>query len=109
MLGPREGRERWEGDSLSVLSFPADGQATGSDSVFALDVLRQRLHEKIQEARGQVGGEILMNTWSMFVEWILTYPHVGGRGQKSTLSRTSTPAWKSRYSSPVLGEPQFPQ
>lgn len=27
--------------------------ATGSDSIFALDVLRQRLHEKIQEARGQ--------------------------------------------------------
>ncbi|KAM4877766.1 surfeit locus protein 6-like [Thomomys bottae] len=31
----------------------AGGQAMGSDSVFALEVLRQRLHEKIQEARGQ--------------------------------------------------------
>lgn len=33
--------------------FPADGLATEPDSFFALDVLRQRLHEKIQEARGQ--------------------------------------------------------
>lgn len=33
----------------------ADGLATESDSVFALDVLRQRLHEKIREAQGQVG------------------------------------------------------
>lgn len=32
---------------------PADGCATEPDSVFALDVLRQRLHEKIQQARGQ--------------------------------------------------------
>uniref|UniRef100_G1RRK1 Surfeit 6 n=1 Tax=Nomascus leucogenys TaxID=61853 RepID=G1RRK1_NOMLE len=32
---------------------PADGLATEPESVFALDVLRQRLHEKIQEARGQ--------------------------------------------------------
>ncbi|XP_014637467.1 PREDICTED: surfeit locus protein 6-like [Ceratotherium simum simum] len=31
----------------------ADGLATEPDSVFALDVLRQRLHEKIREARGQ--------------------------------------------------------
>uniref|UniRef100_A0A5F8A1V9 Mediator complex subunit 22 n=2 Tax=Macaca mulatta TaxID=9544 RepID=A0A5F8A1V9_MACMU len=30
-----------------------DGLATEPESVFALDVLRQRLHEKIQEARGQ--------------------------------------------------------
>ncbi|KAF7461834.1 hypothetical protein GHT09_014007 [Marmota monax] len=34
---------------------PAGGQATAPDSVFALDVLRQRLHEKIQQARGQDG------------------------------------------------------
>ncbi|KAG3288265.1 surfeit locus protein 6 [Ictidomys tridecemlineatus] len=34
---------------------PAGGQAAASDSVFALDVLRQRLHEKIQQARGQDG------------------------------------------------------
>ncbi|XP_043772378.1 surfeit locus protein 6 isoform X2 [Cervus elaphus] len=32
---------------------PADGLATEPDSLFALDVLRQRLHEKIEEARGQ--------------------------------------------------------
>lgn len=32
---------------------PADGPAREPDSLFALDVLRQRLHEKIQEARGQ--------------------------------------------------------
>ncbi|XP_068833578.1 surfeit locus protein 6 isoform X1 [Capricornis sumatraensis] len=32
---------------------PAGGQAAEPDSLFALDVLRQRLHEKIQEARGQ--------------------------------------------------------
>ncbi|XP_058528920.1 surfeit locus protein 6 [Ochotona princeps] len=31
----------------------AVGPATPSDSVFALDVLRERLHEKIREARGQ--------------------------------------------------------
>ncbi|KAM5186688.1 surfeit locus protein 6 isoform 2-T2 [Callospermophilus lateralis] len=34
---------------------PAGGQAAAPDSVFALDVLRQRLHEKIQQARGQDG------------------------------------------------------
>lgn len=33
----------------------AGGLAAEPDSLFALDVLRQRLHEKIQEARGQVG------------------------------------------------------
>ncbi|XP_066111931.1 surfeit locus protein 6 [Saccopteryx bilineata] len=32
---------------------PADGPSKEPDSSFALDVLRQRLHEKIQEARGQ--------------------------------------------------------
>ncbi|XP_073908992.1 surfeit locus protein 6 [Castor canadensis] len=42
-----------EKEASSSTVSPADGQATGSDSVFALDVLRQRLHEKIQEARGQ--------------------------------------------------------
>lgn len=31
----------------------ADGYATEAGSVFALEVLRQRLHEKIQQARGQ--------------------------------------------------------
>ncbi|XP_048201678.1 surfeit locus protein 6 [Perognathus longimembris pacificus] len=38
---------------------PAGDQATGSDSVFALEVLRQRLHQKIQEARGQGGAPAL--------------------------------------------------
>ncbi|XP_029775392.1 surfeit locus protein 6 [Suricata suricatta] len=33
----------------------SDGRVTEPDSLFALDVLRQRLHEKIQEARGQGG------------------------------------------------------
>lgn len=44
-------QERASGSS----GVAADGAATGSDSLFALDVLRQRLHEKIQEARGQGG------------------------------------------------------
>nr|KAF6315492.1 surfeit 6 [Myotis myotis] len=48
-------QERASGSS----GVPADGRATESDSLFALDVLRQRLHEKIQEARGQVGGGAL--------------------------------------------------
>ncbi|EPQ11209.1 Surfeit locus protein 6 [Myotis brandtii] len=42
-------QERASGSS----GVPADGPATEPDSLFALDVLRQRLHEKIQEARGQ--------------------------------------------------------
>ncbi|XP_052582406.1 surfeit locus protein 6 [Peromyscus californicus insignis] len=37
----------------SSLESPEDSQVTAPDSVFALDVLRQRLHEKIQLARGQ--------------------------------------------------------
>ncbi|XP_007952509.1 surfeit locus protein 6 [Orycteropus afer afer] len=39
-----------------ISTFPrahAERPATEPDSLFALDVLRQRLHEKIQEARGQ--------------------------------------------------------
>lgn len=46
-----------ESSPFSIGSFPADGQTTAPDSVFALDVLRQRLHEKMQLARGQVSGE----------------------------------------------------
>ncbi|XP_027622429.1 surfeit locus protein 6 [Tupaia chinensis] len=42
-----------EGGASSSAGATAGGVATGSDSIFALDVLRQRLHEKIQEARGQ--------------------------------------------------------
>ncbi|XP_008047212.1 surfeit locus protein 6 [Carlito syrichta] len=38
---------------------PADGPAKESDSLFALDFLRQRLHEKIQAARGQGGAKEL--------------------------------------------------
>ncbi|XP_007521511.1 surfeit locus protein 6 [Erinaceus europaeus] len=34
---------------------PAGGPHTQQDSLFALDILRQRLHDKIQEARGQGG------------------------------------------------------
>ncbi|XP_008842122.1 surfeit locus protein 6 [Nannospalax galili] len=40
-------------EASSSTESPADGQATGPDSVFALDFLRQRLHEKIQQARSQ--------------------------------------------------------
>ncbi|XP_059115836.1 surfeit locus protein 6 isoform X2 [Peromyscus eremicus] len=52
---PTEGREEWwwGSSSSSLVSFPADSQVTAPDSVFALDFLRQRLHEKIQLARGQ--------------------------------------------------------
>ncbi|XP_058380680.1 surfeit locus protein 6-like [Diceros bicornis minor] len=42
-----------EEEPSSSTGAPADGLATEPDSVFALDVLRQRLHEKIREARGQ--------------------------------------------------------
>ena len=56
--GPREGGGGEERAPCSPVSFPADGLATEPESVFALDVLRQRLHEKIQEARGQVGGQV---------------------------------------------------
>lgn len=42
--------------SSNLVSFPAESQVTAPDSVFALDFLRQRLHEKIQLARGQVNG-----------------------------------------------------
>ncbi|XP_031229044.1 surfeit locus protein 6 [Mastomys coucha] len=39
--------------SSSSLGSPKGSQGTAPDSVFALDFLRQRLHEKIQLARGQ--------------------------------------------------------
>ncbi|XP_074250653.1 surfeit locus protein 6 isoform X2 [Saimiri boliviensis] len=45
-----------QGEAVSASSSaetPAGGLATEPESLFALDVLRQRLHEKIQEARGQ--------------------------------------------------------
>ncbi|XP_058380389.1 surfeit locus protein 6 isoform X1 [Diceros bicornis minor] len=42
-----------EEEPSSSTGAPADGLTTEPDSVFALDVLRQRLHEKIREARGQ--------------------------------------------------------
>ncbi|XP_050616140.1 surfeit locus protein 6 isoform X2 [Macaca thibetana thibetana] len=50
---PEAAKEEAAGASSSA-GNPADGLATEPESVFALDVLRQRLHEKIQEARGQV-------------------------------------------------------
>lgn len=47
----------WEAAPFQSSHSPlAGGLAAEPDSLFALDVLRQRLHEKIQEARGQVGG-----------------------------------------------------
>ncbi|KAK2082405.1 surfeit locus protein [Saguinus oedipus] len=48
--------EAAEEEAISASSSaenPAGGLATESESLFALDVLRQRLHEKIQAARGQ--------------------------------------------------------
>lgn len=47
-----EAAEEEEGAASSTRA-PAGGLAAEPDSLFALDVLRQRLHEKIQEARGQ--------------------------------------------------------
>ncbi|XP_004640438.1 surfeit locus protein 6 [Octodon degus] len=46
-------REEKEEEVSRPSGAPADGRATESVSVFALDVLRQRLHEKIQQAQGQ--------------------------------------------------------
>ncbi|KAM6183945.1 surfeit locus protein 6 [Erethizon dorsatum] len=48
-----------EEEISSPTGAPADGRATEPGSVFALDVLRQRLHEKIQQARGQGSTEEL--------------------------------------------------
>ncbi|XP_033271224.1 surfeit locus protein 6 isoform X2 [Orcinus orca] len=42
-----------EDEAPSSTGAPADGLASEPGSLFALDVLRQRLHEKIREARGQ--------------------------------------------------------
>ncbi|XP_030895696.1 surfeit locus protein 6 isoform X1 [Leptonychotes weddellii] len=46
--------KRW---SKIYWNCPADTLVTELDSLFALDVVRQRLHEKMREARGQVSGE----------------------------------------------------
>ncbi|XP_054989141.1 surfeit locus protein 6 [Sorex araneus] len=40
-------------DASRSAGAPAGGTASEPESLFALDVLRQRLHEKIQQARGQ--------------------------------------------------------
>ncbi|XP_032334724.1 surfeit locus protein 6 isoform X2 [Camelus ferus] len=48
-----------EEEAPSSPGAPADGPAKEPESLFALDVLRQRLREKIQEARGQGGAEEL--------------------------------------------------
>ncbi|XP_019496946.1 PREDICTED: surfeit locus protein 6-like [Hipposideros armiger] len=48
----KPGTAKEEKASIST-GAPTDGLTTEPDSFFALDVLRQRLHEKIQEARGQ--------------------------------------------------------
>lgn len=56
-------------------SLFADGLATEPESFFALDVLRQRLHEKIQEARGQVGGgDLWVPGWHACCSGIPTLP-----------------------------------
>ncbi|KAB0394069.1 hypothetical protein E2I00_001773, partial [Balaenoptera physalus] len=52
-----------KGEAFSSTGAPADGLANEPGSLFALDVLRQRLHEKIREARGQVGGGDLWVLW----------------------------------------------
>ncbi|XP_011368299.1 surfeit locus protein 6 [Pteropus vampyrus] len=49
---------------------PTGGLAAEPDSLFALDVLRQRLHEKIQEARGQVGGGDLGVPERRLLRWL---------------------------------------
>lgn len=55
--GPGGGGKGGEAAPFQSSHSPlAGGLAAEPDSLFALDVLRQRLHEKIQEARGQVGG-----------------------------------------------------
>lgn len=55
--GPGGGGKGREAAPVQSSHSPlAGGLAAEPDSLFALDVLRQRLHEKIQEARGQVGG-----------------------------------------------------
>lgn len=56
-LGKRDGMVREGVSSQLSTSFLADTRVTEPDSLFALDVVRQRLHEKLQEARGQVSGE----------------------------------------------------
>lgn len=51
-------------------SLLAGGLATEPESFFALDVLRQRLHEKIQEARGQVGrGDLWVPGVACLPQW----------------------------------------
>ncbi|XP_054440101.1 surfeit locus protein 6 [Pteronotus mesoamericanus] len=48
-----------EGKASCPPGAPAGGLATEPEPFFALDVLRQRLHEKIREARGQGSAEEL--------------------------------------------------
>lgn len=69
MLDPGEGRRA----PSTPISVPTDGRATEPGSVFALDILRERLHKKIQEARGQVDGD--------HVEWFFNLPCVPLPGQ----------------------------
>lgn len=56
-LGKRDRTVREGVSSQLSTSFLADTRVTEPDSLFALDVVRQRLHEKMREARGQVSGE----------------------------------------------------
>lgn len=63
-------------------SFLAGGLATEPDSLFALDVLRQRLHEKIQEARGQVGGGDLGVPERRLLRWLSHSAGHRGPGQR---------------------------
>lgn len=55
--GPRASAAAPEREASGSTGAAAGGPAAEPDSVFALDVLRQRLREKIREARGQGGAE----------------------------------------------------
>lgn len=55
-LRKRTGGKEGVSSQLSIF-FLVDALVTEPDSLFALEVVRQRLHEKIQEARHQVTRE----------------------------------------------------
>ena len=78
-LGEGTGRSGRGGVSFWFCDcFFADGLANEPGSLFALDVLRQRLHEKIREVRGQVGGGDFWVLW-----W---FPHPAWREDAQVLA-----------------------
>lgn len=72
----------------------AGGPAGEPGSRFALDVLRQRLREKIREARGQVGGGDLWVLW-----W---FPHPAWREDAQVLAEVG-PSSASYYGADGAG------